>query len=162
MNAIDRGVTEVQLDAATNLTASANVALIEGSTAGGDVIALGGKNETVVANGSGDTLIGFSGGADTFKGTAANLNGASITNFGLRGDVLDITDIAYPSWKPTFVEDKSNTFGTLTVQNGSQVAKVILFGQFTAANFHAASDGGAGEMITYSPPIPQPIAPPGP
>ena len=54
----------------------------------------GAINQTLTGGAGADTLIGFSGGFDTFKDTAANLNGDTIQNF-VASDTIDLTNLAY-------------------------------------------------------------------
>jgi hypothetical protein len=129
--------------------------------AGTAILIASDANQTLTSIGGGQTLYGSSAGYDTFEGAAADLSGDTLVNFGRAGDQLHVTD-AGPTWAgPGFVEDASNTFGTLSINTGSAVTKVVLFGQFMASGFQSVSDGGAGQVITYAPAITTPaIAPP--
>lgn len=160
LNTADAGVGEVTLAQSTALTVGAKIPLILGSS-GADTITAGGTGETLTGNGGADTLIGFTGGGDIFKDTAADLSTTSIKNFGYAGDKIDVANIAYSGSNPTFVEDSSDTFGTLTVGAGAGAAHIVLFGQYAATGFQAQSDGAAGQFITYTPPLTPAIAPPG-
>ena len=113
----------------------------------------GGETLTLAAN---ETVYGASGGGDLFKGAAADLAGVSLINFGRAGDALDITDLAFTGAQPAFIETAGGSVGTLTLSNGAVAASVVLFGQFSAAGFTAASDGGGGQIITYLPPVTTP------
>jgi hypothetical protein len=44
----------------------------------------------------------------------------------------------------------TSTSGTLTVRDGSSVARIALLGQYAAANFKTASDGSGGLDITFA------------
>ena len=52
----------------------------------------------------------------------------------------------------SFVENSSNTAGTLTLKNGSIQEQLTLLGQYCAANFGSSSTS-QGTVITY---VPQP------
>jgi hypothetical protein len=129
--------------------------------AGATLLVASGANQTLTSVGGGQTLYGSSAGYDTVEGAAADLSGDTLVNFGRVGDQLHVTDVV-PTWSaPSFVEDASNTFGTLSINTGTAVTKVVLFGQFMASGFQSVSDGGAGQVITYAPAITTPaIAPP--
>lgn len=159
LNRGDHGVSTVMLDQATSIAVGPGVGQIIGSTAA-DSITAGGANETLIGNGGLDTLVGYAGGGDTFKDTAAHLNGDVVKNFAAAGDRIDVTDLAPSAIAPSFVEDNSNSFGVLSLTDGTHTAKITLFGQFSAAGFHVASDGGSGEIVTYTPPPAHALAAP--
>jgi len=68
--------------------------------------------------------------------------------------VLDFTDLKLVAGTThfSFKEDASNTFGTLTVTDGTHNAAIQLFGQFMAAGFGVASDGKNGTDFAYTAP----------
>jgi len=149
-------------DGANNAATASQLVLIQGSglASGSNVLEATASGQTLTGAGADQTLYGYSGGGDTFKGLAADLNGDTLVNFGRAGDKLDITNVA-AGGALSFVEDASSRFGTLTVGDGGHAAAIILFGQFSAAGFQAATDGGAGEFVTYAPAITTPsVAPP--
>ena len=82
----------VQLDAATNLTLSAMQFINAVAGSGIDTITAEAKYQTLTGGTGTDSLIGYAGGYDTFKGTAAGLNGDTIKNF-LATDQIDITSL---------------------------------------------------------------------
>jgi hypothetical protein len=92
----------------------------------------------------------FAAGADgtvTFDAASTLTTGKlSITGFTL-GDTIDLADINYVGSGPTLTFTK----GVLTVSDGTHVAKLHMVGSYTLANFHAASDGSAGTLITDPP-----------
>jgi hypothetical protein len=45
----------------------------------------------------------------------------------------------------------ANASGTLTVSGGGHVAHIALLGQYVQGNFHSASDGMGGTLITDPP-----------
>jgi hypothetical protein len=70
----------------------------------------------------------------------------------LAKDELDLSDVSFgPSTVMNYNANANHKGGTLSINNGSHAAKVLLFGQFVAADFHAASDGVAGTTVTYVP-----------
>jgi hypothetical protein len=82
------------------------------------------------------------------KATGVSLK---ISGFGA-GDIVRLASFRADATETlSFVENAANTSGTLTVTRGTQTATVTLFGQFVAAGFHVASDGGGGSVISYSP-----------
>ena len=79
--------------------------------------------------------------------------GATIAGFGAHTEI-DLTGFLF-SGKPkaSFTEAASKKQGVLTVTDGAQSVKVTLFGQYVAAGFHLASDGGlGGTAVTYAAP----------
>jgi hypothetical protein len=50
-----------------------------------------------------------------------------------------------------FSEAPSGTSGTLTVSDGTHTAKILLLGQYAAGNFHLATDGNGGTLVTDTP-----------
>ncbi|HJZ98141.1 MAG TPA: hypothetical protein VKE70_16640, partial [Candidatus Solibacter sp.] len=63
---------------------------------------------------------------------------------------IDLRDIAFTKGRThlIFKEASNHLSGTLTVTDGTHTANLTLLGQYTAANFHLASDGHGGTMIT--------------
>ena len=64
-------------------------------------------------------------------------------------DKIDLAGFAAKGAKLTFVENKANTQGTLTITDGALKATIILFGQYVAAGFKLSA-AGAGTAITYT------------
>jgi len=50
-----------------------------------------------------------------------------------------------------YSENANDTGGTLTVKNGTHVAKIALLGNYIAASFVTAADGHGGTLITEAP-----------
>ena len=76
----------------------------------------------------------------------------TVAGFGIPGQI-DLEDIAFgASTSLSFTEAGNNLSGTLTVGDGTHVANLTLLGQYTAGQFHLASDGGAGTLVTDPPP----------
>jgi Ca2+-binding RTX toxin-like protein len=154
MNANDKNLNTVQLDAASNLTLNGQTNLTVQGSSGTDTITAGAKNQTIVDNGLDDLLNGFINGGDTFLGTSSHLNGSTVGNFTAKGDTLDLTDMAVVSGKSTvtFTENAANTAATLVITDGTHNATIQLLGQFMAAGFGVNSDGNGGMDITYTTP----------
>ena len=139
------------------ITGDAGAVLLQGGGEA-DIVTATAAGQTLTGGGGDDILIGAAAGRDTFKDTAADLGQAGLGTFGAAGDAIDVTDAAYAGAAPSFVEDASGTFGTLTIGAGPSAARLLLFGQFMASGFHAASDGGSGTIITYAAPASSPLA----
>ena len=50
-----------------------------------------------------------------------------------------------------FSEAGNNQSGTLSVSDGTHAASILLLGQYVAGNFHIASDGTGGTIVTDPP-----------
>jgi autotransporter passenger strand-loop-strand repeat protein len=62
---------------------------------------------------------------------------------------IDLRDIAFgPNTKLAFIEAPTGTSGTLTVTDGTHIADLTLLGQYSTADFHLASDGHGGTIVT--------------
>ena len=73
--------------------------------------------------------------------------------FGIPGQI-DLEDIAFGGNTTLgFQEAGSNLSGTLTVGDGTHTANLTLLGQYVAGQFHLASDGAGGTLVT-DPPAP--------
>ncbi len=84
-----------------------------GSGGGSLTITASGVDQTLTAGGGADTLIGYSGGSDVFRGTALGLNGDTIGNL-LSSDKIDITDMGFGAAMLTATASGSNTLVTVT------------------------------------------------
>ncbi len=114
---------------------------------GGNTITASGVDQTLTAGGGADTLIGYSGGSDVFRGTALGLNGDTIGNL-LSSDKIDITDMGFGAAMLTATASGSNTL--VTVTSGATHSAFTLAASFSAVGFALASDGHAGTFITHS------------
>ncbi len=151
LNAGDRKLATVVLDAAGTLTLNAETGLIAQGSAGADTILAGGKGQTLTGEGGGDTLVGSAAGDDTFKDIAGNLNGATIGGFSAKGDLIDVEDLAFGA-TATLDWAQNADSGLLTVTDGVKIAAVTLLGQFDAAGFSMAGDGTGGTTVGYAAP----------
>jgi hypothetical protein len=80
-------------------------------------------------------------------------SGAVLSGFD-GSDVIDLQSLTYTSAETaTFTPNMTNTGGLLTVSNGSHAVSINLLGQYAAAGFSAVQDGGAGTVVTYTPPV---------
>lgn len=96
-------------------------------------------------------VFGAGGGSLALTAPAAKFL-APVSQFGA-GDTIDLTGFAF-SGGPTlsFVENATNTQGTLTINDGAKTTTLTLLGQFVAAGFQASQDAGGGTAITYTAP----------
>jgi hypothetical protein len=112
-----------------------------------DTLTGGSSSGYLTGNGGVDSYVLSTTGINAAKDTAAHLNGCTIGNFSVL-DGIDLTTVAFGAHTTLgFSEDASNTFGTLTVSDGTHTAAMLLLGQYTAAGFQDVSDGGAGTMV---------------
>ena len=140
-------VGTVKLDAATTLNLNGMAFITAVGSGAGDTIAAGGIDQTLTGGGGADTLIGYSGGYDAFRDTAAGLNGDTIGNF-LSSDTIDITNLGFGLAKLTVTASGPNT--KLSVISGSVKTAFTLTGSFAADGFALASDGHSGTIITHT------------
>ncbi|HSV12649.1 MAG TPA: M10 family metallopeptidase C-terminal domain-containing protein, partial [Tepidisphaeraceae bacterium] len=108
-------------------------------TAGLDHISGGDGSDTIIGKGGGDVLTGGAGG-DTFIGTAATLNGVSITDFGA-GDKIIITDASLDSVNLTL------SYNLLSYNGGS-----LSFGRQLPGHLTVAAAAGGGVEIDIQTP----------
>lgn len=135
----------VKIDQAMLLNLGTTAFITATAVTGGTTLTAAAANQTLVSMAGGDTLIGATATntwLDTFKGTAAGLNGDVIENFG-KSDVIDITDMLPGSG---IVYTASPTNGTLSFGGSS----LTLQGHYSAAHFQFSSDGGAGTLVKYA------------
>jgi hypothetical protein len=84
-----------------------------------------------------------SGNGLSFAGTIAGFGGS---------DRLDLSTFAFSGTPTIGWSQTSSSSGTLTVTDGSKVAKITLFGQYAQGGFGKAQDAGTGTDITYTAP----------
>jgi len=111
--------------------------------AGNDILAGGGGNDLIIGGAGADVLTGGIG-ADTFRGTAAALNGDTITDFEA-ADTIIITDANLATFSFSLSGNK------LTYTGGSITFSQSLAGAFTAS---AAASGGVQLHLVSEPPLP--------
>jgi hypothetical protein len=77
----------------------------------------------------------------------------TIAGFG-SGDAFDLADIGFGVGTTlSYAANSGGNGGTLNVSDGAHTASLALLGQYAAAGFQAAADGGSGTLVTY---VPQP------
>ena len=141
-------VSTVKLSAASNLTLNGMQFITATGSAGADTIKAGAINQTLTGGAGADTLVGFSGGSDIFKDTAANLNNDTIQNF-VASDKIDFTNLAYATTdKVTTAVSGANT--KVTVTAGTTKSTFTLAGSFTSSGFQLSSDGATGTFLKYT------------
>jgi hypothetical protein len=124
-----------------------------GAVSGGGTISLG-SHATLTVSGTvaAGQGIDFSGSDGSLVLTQAKGFAGDIAGFGT-GDTIEVANSRFAfGTGETVSYVGSGTGGTLTVKNGGNVLALTLFGQYSAAGFHLASDGDGGTLITYTPP----------
>ena len=142
-------VSMVKLSAASTLTLS-KMSFIAVGSSGNDKITAGGIGQTLTGGAGTDTLVGFAGGGDTFKDTAANLNNDTIQNF-VVSDTIDLTNLAFVAGATTLTTAVNAAGNTkVTVVSGATKSAFTLTGSFTSSVLHLASDGAVGTYLTHT------------
>ncbi len=84
--------------------------------------------------------------------TSHTVNGGSVTHGpveALPQHGIDLPNIAFGARTTlAYVENGTNTAGTLTVTDGRHAASLVLLGNYMAASFVTAADGHGGSLIT--------------
>jgi hypothetical protein len=135
----------VLLAAPTSLTLSQAGFLTAIGSSGADRIVAEAANQVLEGGGGGDTLIGYAGDGDTFTGTAAQLNLATIGNFA-GTDVIDVTDLM-PGAGLKLSYTQQTGQGVLIVSEGAHSTTITLLGEFTQSEFSVTPDGASGIFI---------------
>ena len=107
----------------------------------------GGIDQTLTGGAGADTLIGFSGGFDTFKDTAANLNGDTIQNF-VVSDTIDLTNLAFAGHHGDRSGQRRQHEGHGCLRHDQ--VHVHPGRSVYASGFHLASDGATGTFLKYT------------
>ena len=141
-------VTTVKLSAASMLMLNGMQFIMADGSTGADTIQAGAINQTLTGGGGADTLIGFSGGFDIFKDTAAHLNGVTIENF-VTSDKIDFTNLTYAA-TDTVTTAKSGANTKVTVTAGATKSTFTLDGAWSSAGFVLAPDGATGTFLTHT------------
>jgi hypothetical protein len=141
-------VTTVKLTSASTLMLNGMAFITADGSTGKDTLQAGGIDQTLTGGGGADTLIGFSGGYNTFRDTAANLNGDTISNF-INTDTIDLTSMLYSTAETvTAVAKGANT--SVTVTSGTTKSAFTIAGSWSSSGFHLASDGANGTLLTHT------------
>jgi hypothetical protein len=126
-------------------------------TAGNDSLIATANNQTLTGLGGTDSLSGSSFTGIDFKDSSADLNGSTISAYGL-SDVIDLTDMNPASASVSLtpgstitVPNYTVTPTVLTVTDGTRTAAIdfIVTGTVPAGYFSTASDGSAGTYVKY-------------
>jgi Ca2+-binding RTX toxin-like protein len=116
-------------------------------SSGNDTITAEAKYQTLTGGAGTDTLIGYAGGSDTFKDTAAGLNGDTIKNF-LATDRIDITSLVPGTARLVAIASGTNT--AVTVVSGASTTSFLMTGSFSKSGFAITADGTGGMILTHS------------
>jgi fibronectin-binding autotransporter adhesin len=108
--------------------------------------ALGGPTATINV-GQAKMLFWASPDGDAFTGTAAHLQGATISDW-TTTDSLDFVDMLGTNTRVSYVQ--ANGQGTITVTDGTHTDTIGLLGSYNASWFYVNTDPHGGALITYS------------
>lgn len=125
--------------------------------------AVGGTGQLKIDNGAALEL-----GSTAWRGSAVHFDGAgllrldnasgfagTVAGFAM-GDTMDLRSIGFGGGGPTLsYKDTSSGgthSGTLTVSDGTHMAKIAMLGDYLLANFSASADSGTGTSITFADP----------
>jgi len=143
-------VTTVKIDAASTLVLNSMQFITAVGSAAADTIQAGGNYQTLTGGTGVDTLIGYTVGStpgyDTFRDTAAGLNGDLIKGF-LNTDTIDITNLL--SATISAVASGANTLVTAT--SGATKSVFTIAGSWSQSGFTTKVDAvGTGTLITHN------------
>ncbi len=133
----------VVLDAATHLNLGTAAFITAAATTSGSTLVAQQTQQTLSSLVGGTTMVGYSGGSDTFLGTKAGLTGDTIMGL-TDSDKIHVTDLL-PSAGVIFAQTAAGQ-GTLSLEGGPSLT---LTGTFNPSHFHIATDGHAGSFISY-------------
>jgi len=104
-------------------------------------------SSTVTFAGSGTLVLS----STTFRG--------KITGFDSPAEIIDLRTVNFASATLGYVGNSLS--GTLTVTDVTNTARLAVLGSYAAANFHLATDGNGGTLVS-DPPVSSggPLAPP--
>ena len=143
LNAADTNLT-VQLDSAATLKLSAMSFITALGSTGADTITAGATGQALTGGAGIDMLAGYTGGNDTFRDTAAGLNGDTIKGW-TTGDTIDLTNISSATLKAL-----SFTNNVLNVSDGHTASSIHFAAGLTVGNFTVlGSDGSGGVLIGF-------------
>ena len=106
------------------------------------------ENITFSSGATGEILlldsVAFTGQISDFTGTGTGTPATS--------DKLDLRDVNFSLLTiKTYTENGAGTGGTLTLSDGTHTANINMVGTYTLANFHFATDGSGGTLVTDPP-----------
>ena len=87
-------------------------------------------------------------GADDLRLKHAQSFSATISGFGT-GDTIDATNFLETATSFHFVENSANTGGTLTLDDGSLTANILMMGVYSNKSFSLAHDSGTGTLVKF-------------
>ncbi len=120
--------------------------VVVAGTGTGQQINAGGNSTT--GNGGGDTYI--LNGSSELLGDAWQLNNTTVTNLG-NANSIDLLDVSSATASVSYTASS----GILAVTDGTNMASILLTGQYNAAGFTTESDGSAGTLVAYTPTVTQ-------
>ncbi len=135
--------------AGTTIDSGGYEVALSGGTVGGATIS-GGTLELQSGSTAGNSTITFAGGG-TLKLDAAGAYGFLVAGFAVP-DAFDLSSINFASATKGYMGNTSS--GTLTVNDGTHSASILLLGNYTAASFNLGKEGGGGTgtVVTDLPP----------
>jgi hypothetical protein len=124
---------------------------LAGAVSGTGAISIGGGTLEIDSTLAATQKVVFGAGDGVLALTDPKAFAAPVSGFAA-GDQIDLTGFTFgKSLKLGFVEKKGETI--LTITDGTQSAKLLLFGNYVAAGFHKQQvAGGTGTEITYTKP----------
>jgi hypothetical protein len=87
-------------------------------------------------------------GADGLTLEEAQKFAGTISGFGT-GDTIDAANFLLSGTTHHFVENSVNTGGTLTLQDGSLTANILMMGKYSNSDFILAPDSGTGTLVKF-------------
>jgi autotransporter passenger strand-loop-strand repeat protein len=133
----------------TTLSTGGQLVVGPGASVSGVTIDNGEVTIAVGGNLSGRTV--FKGRGEIYEMNDSGIS-LSVAGFGAGDNIGLNTFGSGKAEKLSFVEDAKKTGGVLTVTDGAHSARIVMFGQYVAAGFHAVDNGGGSSLIEYSAP----------
>ncbi len=140
-------VSTVKLDVHGNLLLNSMSFMTAIGSSGSDTLQAGATGQTLTGGAGADKLVGYAGGHDTFKDTAAGLYDDTIKGF-LPTDQIDITDLSRTG--ATLTTTAMGSYTSVHVVSGSSSTTFLMAGSFNQSRFTLAPDAGSGTMMTYA------------
>jgi hypothetical protein len=113
----------------------------------GATLVAGAPQQTLVAGPNADLLTGVPGGDITFAGRAAELAGATLTDFVL-SDSIDVTSVGTLDARYATEVDAGMT--TLAVGDGFDGMDLVIAGSLDGTRFHLQPDASVGVLAVYA------------
>jgi len=115
--------------------------LVDAELTGGTILLSAGAIASGIVNFNGAGLLRIAD-SDNFIATISGLSDDD--------EIVDLMDIDFS--KATLGYSGNTMSGILTISDGMDTAQLRLIGQYTAANFHMASNGAGGTLV-WDPPV---------